>query len=317
MAPKRGLGSKGKGIEALINNRNNDTPITTYNNAPNNLLNADSLKSGIYEVDLNMIERNKNQPRKHFQEEALNQLADSLKEYGMLQPIIVKKKNDYFEIIAGERRWRAAKIAGLKKIPVIEKDCKEMESFQIALVENIQRESLNPIEEAESFCRLRDEFGLSQERIAELVGKNRSSITNAMRLLNLRGEVMQYVRDGRISGGHGRTLLAVIDPDDQYNMAEQIIEEELSVRSTEKLVKEYLAKLENEKLLAENPPTKVEEIETFPEVDRAAIEESLKNIFSAKVKINHNKNKGKIEINYHSEDELDRILGIIKGMDGA
>lgn len=317
MAAKRGLGSKGKGIEALINNRNNDTPVTTYSNAPNNLLNADSLKSGIQEVDLNMIERNKNQPRKNFEENALNELAESLKEYGMLQPIVVKKKNDYFEIIAGERRWRAAKIAGLKTIPVIEKDCKEMESFQIALVENIQRESLNPIEEAESFSRLRDEFGLSQEEIAKRVGKKRSSITNAMRLLNLRSEVMQYVRDGKISGGHGRTLLAVLDPDDQYNMAEQVIEEELSVRSTEKLVKEYLARLEREKLLEENPPEDKEVDPSFPEVDRLAIEESLKNIFSAKVKINHNKNKGRIEINYQSEDELDRILGIIKGMDGA
>lgn len=314
MAVKRGLGSKGKGIEALINNRSNDAPATTYSNAPNNLLNADSLKSGIYEVDLNLIERNKNQPRKHFQEEALNQLASSLKEYGMLQPIIVKKKGDYFEIIAGERRWRAAKIAGLKAIPVIERDCKEMESFQMALVENIQRESLNPIEEAESFCRLRDEFGLSQERIAELVGKNRSSITNAMRLLNLRSEVMQYVRDGKISGGHGRTLLAVVDQDDQYTMAEQVIEEELSVRSTEKLVKEYLARLEREALMKENPPEEHEE-NLFPDVDKQAIEESLKNIFSAKVKINHGKNKGKIEITYFSEDELDRIISLMKGID--
>lgn len=310
MSKKRGLGSKGLGIEAMINGVSGSN-----NNGGGNSNKSFDAFNGFLEVPIDKIEPNKNQPRKYFDEESLIQLAESLSNYGMLQPIIVKKNNDgeYYEIIAGERRWRAAIIAGLEKIPVREQNFNEAERFQVALVENIQREALNPMEEAESYSRLRDEYNFNQERIAELVGRSRTSITNSLRLLNLDQRVIQLIRDERISEGHGRTLLGISDSDKQYEMAQIVIDEELSVRSTEKLVKSY-----NKQLADENKPKDDDDQNDneFSRANRDAIEESLKNIFSTKVKLNHGKNKGRIEISYQSEDELDRLICIIKQIEG-
>lgn len=294
---KKGLGVKGMGIEALINNKLDDIKETS--------------KGPVFEVDINMIEPNRKQPRKHFDELALEELASSLKIHGMIQPVVVKKNKDYYELIAGERRWRAAKIAGLKKIPIIEKKWSEAQAFEVALVENLQRENLNPIEEAQSYKRLHEEFGLSQEKIAEKVGKSRSVVANAMRLLNLDERVMNFVYENKITNGHARALLAITDGEKQFFLAEHIIEEECSVRETEELVKEALL---------EEKETEVDETgETKPSIDKTVkdeIENSLKSIFSTKVRISQGKNKGKIEIAYYSEEDLDRLLTIMKRMEG-
>ena len=222
---KKGLGSKGKGLEALIN-----TKIRDYSK-------EDGEGEGILEIDINKIEPNKNQPRRYFDEESLLELAESLKNYGVIQPIVVKKVDDYYELIAGERRFRAAKIAGLTKLPAVIKDLDKAAAFEVALVENLQRKDLNPIEEAESFYKLQTEFSLSQEEIARKVGKSRSAVTNSMRLLNLDNRVINFVRENKLSGGHARTLLPITDGEIQFELAEKIIEEGLSVRTVENIVK--------------------------------------------------------------------------------
>lgn len=293
---KTGLGSKGMGIEALINNKLDDLKETGN-------------KGGILEVDINLIEPNRKQPRKHFDENTLEELASSLKTYGMIQPVVVKKVGDYYELIAGERRWRAAKIAGLKKIPILEKKWEEGEAFEAALVENLQREDLNPMEEAESYHRLQEEFGLNQEQIAEKVGKSRSAVANSLRLLQLDTRVVNFVIENKLSSGHARALLAIGDGEAQFLLAEHIIEEGLSVRSTETLVKAELNK-------KEIPLEKKEKDFSIDEANQRQLESTLKSIFATKVKLNQKKNKGKIEITYYSEEELDRILSIMKRMEG-
>lgn len=293
---KTGLGSKGMGIEALINNKLDDLKETGN-------------KGGILEVDINLIEPNRKQPRKHFDENTLEELASSLKTYGMIQPVVVKKVGDYYELIAGERRWRAAKIAGLKKIPILEKKWEEGEAFEAALVENLQREDLNPMEEAESYHRLQEEFGLNQEQIAEKVGKSRSAVANSLRLLQLDTRVVNFVIENKLSSGHARALLAIGDGEAQFLLAEHIIEEGLSVRSTETLVKAELNK-------KEIPLEKKEQDFSIDEANQRQLESTLKSIFATKVKLNQKKNKGKIEITYYSEEELDRILSIMKRMEG-
>lgn len=293
MAVKKGLGKKGLGIEALIN-----TTIDDFNNE----------EQGILELDINKIEPNKNQPRKVFKEEALLELAESLKTYGVIQPVVVKKVDQYYEIIAGERRFRAAKIAGLKKIPAIIKDLEKEVAFEMALVENLQREDLNPMEEAESYLRLKEEFSMSQEVIAQKVGKSRSAVTNALRLLNLDPRVRNFVMENKLSGGHARALLPLEDGDLQFEVAEKIIEEGLSVRMVESLVKKEVAK-KNEK---QTEDKKADERQKFDILSYPSIEKELKSIFSTKVKLSSKKNKGKIEIEYYSNDDLDRILGMIK-----
>ena len=214
---KRGLGAKGLGINALINTEVQDLKTAKSNET-------------VTELDLDLIEPNRKQPRKYFDETALEELAASLKAYGMIQPIVVKKNGEYYEIIAGERRWRAAKIAGMAKVPVVLKAWEGSEAFEAALVENLQREDLNPIEEAESYQRL-------QEKIAEKVGKSRSAITNSLRLLQLDARVRNFVTENKLTGGHARSLLPVSDGDAQFELAEHIIEEGLSVRAVEALVK--------------------------------------------------------------------------------
>lgn len=293
---KSGLGSKGMGIEALINNKLDDLKETG--------------KGGTWEVDINLIEPNRKQPRKHFDETSLMELASSLKTYGMIQPVVVKKNGDYYELIAGERRWRAAKIAGLRKIPAVEKKWEEGEAFEAALVENLQREDLNPMEEAESYHRLQEEFHLSQEQIAEKVGKSRSAVANSLRLLQLDPRVINFVIENKLSSGHARTLLGILDGERQFELAEHVIEEGLSVRNTETLIKSELHK-------KETPVVEKKEKEFFiDEGNQREMEDTLKSIFSTKVKLSQKKNKGKIEITYYSEEELDRLLLIMKRMEG-
>lgn len=232
--------------------------------------------------------------------------AASLKAYGMIQPIVVKKNGEYYEIIAGERRWRAAKIAGMDKVPVVLKAWEGSEAFEAALVENLQREDLNPIEEAESYQRLQEEFQLSQEKIAEKVGKSRSAITNSLRLLQLDARVRNFVTENKLTGGHARSLLPVSDGDAQFELAEHIIEEGLSVRAVEALVKAYLAK--------EDAPESAEKAEKADETAYRAIEEDLKSLFATKVNLKPigKRKKGKIEIEYYSEEDLERLLVLLK-----
>ena len=225
----------------------------------------------------------------------------------MIQPIVVKENGEYYEIIAGERRWRAAKIAGLAKVPVVIKKWEEGEAFEAALVENLQREDLNPMEEAESYQRLQEEFGLSQEKIAEKVGKSRSAITNSLRLLQLDPRVRNFVVENKLTGGHARTLLPVTNGDEQFELAEYVIEEGLSVRAVEALVKAHLEK-------AEKPAEKEEGLSKADEREYRAIEDDLKSLFSTKVKLKPlgKRNKGKIEIEYYSEEDLERLLTLLK-----
>ena len=297
MALKKGLGSKRKVLEALIN-----TKIMDYSSEQRE-------GEGILEIDINKIEPNRNQPRRYFDEESLLELAESLKNYGVIQPIVVKKVEDYYELIAGERRFRAAKIAGLTKLPAIIKDLDKMAAFEVALVENLQRKDLNPIEEAESFHKLQTEFQLSQEEIAKKVGKSRSAVTNSMRLLNLDSRVINFVRENKLSGGHARTLLPITDGEIQFELAEKIIEEGLSVRMVENIVK----KMQEEK--KQPKENKEEQKVQFNTTAYRSIENDLKSLFATKVKVSSQKNKGKIEIEYYSDDDLDRILGMFKGIE--
>ena len=296
---KKGLGAKGLGLNALINTEMEEIKASKKE--------TKKTEEAVLELDLDLIEPNRKQPRKYFDETALEELAASLKSYGMIQPIVVKKSGDYYEIIAGERRWRAAKIAGLTKVPVVIKKWEEGEAFEAALVENLQREDLNPMEEAESYQRLQEEFGLSQEKIAEKVGKSRSAITNSLRLLQLDPRVRTLVVENKVTAGHARTLLPVTDGDDQFEMAEMIIDEGLSVRAVEAMVKAYLAK-------AEKPAEKEEEVSKADEREYRAIEDELKSFFSTKVKLKPlgKRNKGKIEIEYYSDEDLERLLALLK-----
>ena len=296
---KKGLGAKGLGLNALINTEMEEIKASKKE--------TKKAEEAVLELELDMIEPNRKQPRKYFDENALEELAASLKSYGMIQPIVVKKSGDYYEIIAGERRWRAAKIAGLTKVPVVIKKWEEGEAFEAALVENLQREDLNPMEEAESYQRLQEEFCMSQEKIAEKVGKSRSAVTNSLRLLQLDPRVRALVVENKVTAGHARTLLPVTDGDDQFEMAEMIIDEGLSVRAVEAMVKAYLAK-------AEKPAEKEEELSKEDAREYRAIEDDLKSFFSTKVKVKPlgKRNKGKIEIEYYSDEDLERLLTLLK-----
>ena len=262
---------------------------------------------GVLEVDINKITPNPKQPRNKFDDATLMELADSIKEVGVLQPITVKKNGDYYVIIAGERRWRAARIAGLEKIPAIEKDLDELKILEAALIENVQREDLNPMEEAYTYKRLSEEYSLSQEQIAKKVGKSRTVVANAIRLLNLDERVQTFIKENRISNGHGRALIP-LDKEQQFELAERIIDEGLSVRQIEELVKE----IQNPQPEEEKKTEKT--VAPNPELARACveIEKDLKSIFGTKVTIKNGKKKGKIEIEYYSPDELDRIVGLMK-----
>ncbi len=263
-------------------------------------------ESGEIVIKISKIEPNQEQPRKDFKEEQLQELAESIKQYGILQPLLVQKKQDYYEIIAGERRWRAAKLAGLKEVPVVIREYSQQQAVEISLIENVQREDLNPIEEALAYQRLMQEFHLKQEEIAERVSKNRTTITNSMRLLNLVPEVQQMLIDGLISSGHARALLAISDPKQQLSLAVRIVEEHLSVREVEKAVKALGKVPKDEK--------KVNKDEAL-ELIFKSLEDRMKTIMGTKVNINRkDRNKGKIEIEYYSESELERIVELIESV---
>ena len=253
-------------------------------------------------VPILKVEPNPDQPRRQFDEDALQELADSIKQYGILQPLIVKKHDQFYEIIAGERRWRAAKLAGLKEVPVLIRDYAENEIVEIALIENIQREDLNPIEEALAYKRLMEEFSLKQDQVAAKVSKSRAAITNSLRLLKLDTRVQNLLSEEMISTGHARALLAINDADQQYEIAMKVFDEKLSVREIEKLVKQ-LAKKKKE------PP---KEDNTVHEFLFANMEESLKQALGSKVNVKNKNNKGKIEIEYYSKEELDRLVDMLR-----
>ena len=256
-------------------------------------------------VKISKVEPNRTQPRKQFDEDALLELSESIKQFGILQPLLVSDKGDYYEIIAGERRWRAAKLAGLKEVPVIIKEFNDQQVVEISLIENIQRESLNPIEEAHAYKRLMEEFHLRQDEIAERVSKSRTAVTNSMRLLKLDDRVQQMVVDEMLTTGHVRTLLALENKELQYNTAMKIFDEKLSVRETERLVKEIL-----------NPKVKKEKkVNLEEEAIYESLEEKIKSIIGTKVSIQRGaKHKGKIEIEYYSQEELERIMDLFESI---
>lgn len=257
-------------------------------------------------VKVTSIEPNREQPRKDFNEEAMGELAESMKVYGVLQPLLVQKKGDYYEIVAGERRWRAAKLAGLKEVPVVIREYTKQQTMEIALIENVQREDLNPIEEAKAYQRLIQEFELKQEEIAARVGKSRVTITNSMRLLKLDERVQEMLIQNQITGGHARALLTVEDGELQYKLAGKIIAENLSVREIEKIVKSLSKK--------KNPKEKNVEDESLALIFRD-LEERMKSAMGTKVSINRkDKNKGRVEIEYYSESELERIVELIESI---
>lgn len=290
-ASNRGLGKGlGKGLDSMI------PPVKGKTETKDNV-SHETL------IGINEIEPNKLQPRKNFDEDALHELAESIKQYGIIQPLVVQKKGKFYEIIAGERRWRAARLAGLKKVPVIIKDYTEQEIVEISIIENIQREDLNPIEEALAYQRLIAEFHLKQDEVAERVSKSRTAVTNSMRLLKLSEKVQEMLIEDIISAGHARALIPIEDEDLQLNTAMKILDEHLSVRETEKLVK---------KLLTKKEISKEKEKKEENDFIYRNLEEKMKSIIGTKVSIDRKTNgKGKISIEYYSNEELERITDLL------
>lgn len=295
MAASRGLGRLDALIPVGINEKKAKAGNINEENAER--------KEGEKLVNITKVEPNREQPRKNFDEDALDELAESIKQFGLLQPILVQDKSTYYEIIAGERRWRAAKKAGLKEIPVIIKNLTEQEIVEISLIENIQREDLNPIEEAQAYKRLLTEFNLKQDEVAERVSKSRTAVTNSMRLLKLCDDVQKMVIDNMISTGHARALISIEDEKQQYEIAKKIYEEKLNVRDVEKLVKNL------------NKPVKIKKTIITDESLEAVyqdIEENLKQKLSTKVSITSKGNgAGKIEIEFYSHDDLEKIMELL------
>ena len=277
---KKGLG---KGLGALITS-------------------ADTGDTGVKEIRLNDIEPNSTQPRKEFNDEKMAQLAQSIKQHGVVQPLIVQRDGTGYKIVAGERRWRAAKIAGLKTVPVIVRDLSDKQVMEIALIENLQREDLNPIEEAEAYNKLIDDFGMTQEEISATVGKSRPAIANSLRLLSLQEKIRKLLIEGEITSGHGRALLAIEEKSLQFKAAEEIIRKQLSVRETELLVKGLKTKKKTKKKKNDDA------------AEYRAIEDRFREVFGTKVKIMNNQKNGKIVIEYYSLDELDRIISLVEKM---
>lgn len=288
VAKKKGLG---KGLSALIP----DEPIEDF-------INFDEEKDNILNIEISQIRANKNQPRKEFDEKSLKELSDSIKTYGVIQPIIVRKVGKNYEIIAGERRWRASKLAGLEEVPCLVKDVEEFESIKMALIENIQREDLNPIEEAKAFRELMDNYNLTQEEVSQMVGKSRSYIANSIRLLNLDKKTLDFIEEGSISSGHGRALLSIENEIERAKIANKIVNKKLNVRDTEELAKN----IKNNKKHVKNEK---EEIYRDPII--LNLEEELMTYLGTKVQIAEGKNKGKIEIEYYGDEDLERILETI------
>lgn len=290
-------GGLGKGLDSLIPS----TKMTeVHKNEAQKPVEDSGEKQPEQTIRLSKIEPNRKQPRKQFDEDTLEELADSIRSYGVIQPLILRNAGDHYEIIAGERRWRAAKMAGLKEVPAIVKEYTEKEVAVISLVENLQRDDLNPIEEAMAYQRLLKEFHMKQDEVAEKVSKSRTVITNSLRLLKLEEKVKEYISEGLISTGHGKVLLAVENPEAQREIAQRIIDEKLSVRETETVVKSYL-----------NPrPAKEKAALNHQEIYNL-YEEKMKQHMGTKVQIKRREeNKGKIEIEYYSLDEFERLMQI-------
>lgn len=294
MAPKKG--GLGKGLNALI------PPSTEEKKIPekvNSSLVSETDKETM--VNITKIEPNRTQPRKNFDEDALQELSDSIKQFGIIQPLIVQDRKDHYEIIAGERRWRAAKKAGLKEVPVIIKNYTDQEIVEISIIENIQREDLNPIEEALAYKRLLEEFNLKQDQVAERVSKSRTAVTNSMRLLKLCDKVQQMIIDEMITTGHARAILSIEDPEEQYSLAQKIFDEKLSVREVEKLMKNM-----------GKPAKEKKAKDTKLEVIYQDIEEKLKQKLGAKVVINSKGNgAGKMEIEFYTHDDLEKLVDML------
>ena len=295
MAARKGLG---KGIDAMISGDNTKTKQVVK-----------EVVKEVNTIDINKIEPNNNQPRKNFNEDKIHELAESIKQHGLIEPLIVQKgKKGFYTIIAGERRWRAAREAGVKEIPVVVKDYSDQQVMEIALIENIQREDLNAIEEAEAYDRLIRDFNLKQDEVAERVSKSRVAITNSLRLLKLDERVREMIIEDKIKSGHARALLGVSDGDEQYKLAVMIFDNSMSVRETEKMVKKYLAD-------KKKPVKEVREKDTQTELIYKDYEEKLKSVIGTKVNINNKgQGKGKIEIEYFSADEFDRIMTMMMAM---
>lgn len=290
---KRGLG---KGLDAMI-------PIPESSSSEKAASDKADTNGPETIVRITQIEPNREQPRKNFDEDALQELADSIKQFGLLQPILVQDRKTYYEIIAGERRWRAAKLAGLKEVPVIIRDYSDQEIVEISLIENIQREDLNPIEEAQAYKRLLTEFNLKQDEVAERVSKSRTAVTNSMRLLKLCDEVQQMIIDDMLSTGHARALITIEDPEQQYTIAQKIFDEKLSVRDVEKLVKNL------------NKPEKIKKgtsDDSGLDIIYQDVAEKLKQSLGTKVEISSKGNgAGKIEIEFYNHDDLDKIIELL------
>ncbi len=294
---KSGLGS---GLNELIPQKNKNTSDNTDE--------KNTEKTGDIKVDINKVEPNKDQPRQYFDEDKLLELSESIRQYGVIQPILVQKRDNYFEIVAGERRWRAAKMAGLKEVPVIIKEFTEQEIVEISIIENVQREDLNAMEEAMGYQRLLEQFNLKQDEVAEKVSKSRTAITNSLRLLKLDKRVQQMVKDDLLSAGHARAILGISDQDLQYEFAQKVFDEKMSVRDVEKEVK----KLQKEK---KKPAKEKETLDKQIAIIYQNLEENLKGILGTKINIQaKDADKGKIEIEYYSKDELDRIVELLRSI---
>lgn len=293
MAPKKGLG---KGLDSLIPSNVLDSK--------DNKQSSENIQKPDTVVDINLVEPNREQPRKYFDEDALLELSESIKQVGLLQPILVQDRDSYYEIIAGERRWRACKLAGLKEIPVIIRKFTEQEIVEISIIENIQREDLNPIEEAMAYKRLLDEFNLKQDEVAEKVSKNRTTITNSLRLLKLCEDVRQMVIDGKLTTGHARAIISIEDPVEQTELAERIFDEKMSVRDVEKYIKS----------LNKPKTSKNKKANESLQVLYSNKEEELKQLFGTKVSITtkNDEKSGKIVIEFYNHDDFDRIIEVIK-----
>lgn len=274
----------GKGLGALIPEKSQE--------------NKDSINT----ISINLIKPNNEQPRKNFDEEKIGYLAQSIKEHGIIQPLVLKKEGNLYTIVAGERRWRAAKLVGIKKIPAVVMDLDDRSVLEISLIENIQRQDLNCIEEAQAYKNLIQEFKITQDILSIRIGKSRAAIANCMRLLALDKRVQQYLIDGVITEGHGRALLALKENELQYKLSQTIIDENLSVRETERIIKNIYKEKKNNNNIKDN--------ESSPYYKD--IKSKLESLFDTKVNLQNNKNKGKIEIEYYSEDDLQRILDILK-----
>ncbi|AVQ40445.1 chromosome partitioning protein ParB [Clostridium botulinum] len=274
----------GKGLGALIPEKSQE--------------NKDSINT----ISINLIKPNNEQPRKNFDEEKIGYLAQSIKEHGIIQPLVLKKEGNLYTIVAGERRWRAAKLVGIKKIPAVVMDLDDRSVLEISLIENIQRQDLNCIEEAQAYKNLIQEFKITQDILSIRIGKSRAAIANCMRLLALDKRVQQYLIDGVITEGHGRALLALKENELQYKLSQTIIDENLSVRETERIIKNIYKEKKNNNNIKNN------EISPYYK----DIKSKLESLFDTKVNLQNNKNKGKIEIEYYSEDDLQRILDILK-----